>query len=286
MAYLPLKDATIYYEVEGQGEPLVFIHGMGLSHLNWRPQVDFFSKRGFKTITLDIRGHGRSTETLPSYKEANIIKQITQDIYKLLKGLDIEQGILIGYSTGTAICQDFALTYPQLTKGLVLSGSFAKISNLYLLGKFTGGLGLSYMKMRPILEKGVARSNGKDKEQIQLFRQEAKKVKRKEAIRLLTASLSFDCREKLKEMEHPILVTYGGNERHMMKYRHEYLTLAPQAEVCLFPNVNHATLTKCTESYNKVLLDFFQTVYHTEGNHFLNPNKIKTTPNPINMSLV
>lgn len=285
MAYLPLKDATIYYEVKGQGEPLVFVHGLGLSHLNWKPQVDFFSSRGFKTITLDVRGHGRSTETLSSYKGASLINQITQDIYKLLKGLDIEKGILIGYSTGTAICQDFALTYPQLMKGLVLSGSFAKISNLYLFGKFTGGLGLTYLNMRPLLEKGVARSNGKDKEQIQLFRQEAKKVKRKEVIRLLTASLRFDCREKLKEMEHPILVTYGGNERHMMKYRHEYLTLAPNAEVCLFPNVNHATATKCTESYNKVLLDFFQTVYHKEEDYFLNPKRINPTPNPINKSL-
>lgn len=56
MAYLPLKEATIYYEVEGEGKPLVFIHGMGLSHLNWRPQVDFFSKRGFKTITFGCSG--------------------------------------------------------------------------------------------------------------------------------------------------------------------------------------------------------------------------------------
>lgn len=264
MAYLPLKEVTIYYEVEGEGKPLVFIHGMGLSHLNWRPQVDFFSKRGFKTITLDVRGHGRSTETMSPYKGPSLIKQMTQDIYMLLKSLDIKQSILIGYSTGTTICQDFALTYPQLTKGLVLSGAFAKISNLYLFGKFTAGLGLTYMNIRPLLENGVAKSNGKDEEQIQIFQQEAKKVKRKETIRLLKASLSFNFKEELKKIELPILVTYGGNERHMMKYRHEYLTLAPTAEVCLFPNVNHATPTKCTESYNNVLLDFFQTVYHKE----------------------
>jgi pimeloyl-ACP methyl ester carboxylesterase len=289
--YLPLKEATIYYEVEGQGEPLIFIHGMGLSHVNWRPQVDFFTKQGFKTITLDIRGHGRSTETLEAFKKENIIKQITQDVYQLLKGLDIEQGVFIGYSTGTVLCQDFALTYPGLTKGIVLSGAFPKISNLYLYGKFASSMGLTYMNARKILEKGVARSNGKDEEQINVFRQEAKRVKRKEAIRLLKASFGFDCRKQLKDIQAPILVTYGGNERHMMTYRHDYLRYAPSAEICMFPHVNHATPTKCTDSYNKVLLDFFNQVYEKEArdqpgqNYFFNPNKINPTPRPINRSL-
>jgi pimeloyl-ACP methyl ester carboxylesterase len=291
MAYLPLKDATIYYEVEGVGDPLVFIHGMGLSHVNWRPQVDFFTQHGFKTITIDIRGHGRSSETLKAYREENIIKQITHDLFKLLEGLDIEKGVFIGYSTGTVNCQDFALTYPDMVKGIVLTGAFPKISNLYLYSKFTGSIGLAYMNARMILERGVARSNGKNKEQISVFRREAKMVRRKEAIRLLKGSLGFDCKEQLKQIQVPILVTYGGNERHMMKYRHDYLTYAPSAEICMFPNVNHATPTKCTESYNKVLLDFFNKIYEkddrseAEQDYFLSPNKINPTPSPINKSL-
>lgn len=291
MAYLALKEATIYYEVEGDGDPLIFIHGMGLSHVNWRPQVDFFSQHGYKTITIDIRGHGRSSETLKAYRKENIIKQITHDLYTLLKGLDIKEAVFIAYSTGTVNCQHFALTHPHLVKGIVLTGAFPKISNLYLYSKFAGSMGLAYMNARMFLERGVARSNGKDKEQISVFRREAKMVRRKEAIRLLKGSLGFDCRKQLKQIHAPILVTYGGNERHMMTYRHDYLSYAPSAEICMFPNVNHATPTKCTESYNAVLLDFFETVYKKESrienerNYFLSPNKINPTPSPINKSL-
>jgi pimeloyl-ACP methyl ester carboxylesterase len=290
MAYLPLQDATIYYEVEGDGAPLIFVHGMGLSHVNWRPQVDFFTQHGFKTVTIDIRGHGRSSETLKAFREKNIIKQITHDLFKLLKDLEIKEAVFIGYSSGTVNCQDFALTYPDLIKGIVLTGAFPKISNLYLYTKFAGSMGLAFLNARMPLEKGVARSNGKDEEQINVFRNEARMVRRNDAIRLLKGSLGFDCRDRLKHIQAPILVTYGGNERHMMKYRHDYLTYAPSAEICMFPNVNHATPTKCTESYNKVLLNFFKDLYventnnKEEQDYFLSPSKINPTPSPTNKS--
>ncbi|WP_025026205.1 alpha/beta fold hydrolase [Caldalkalibacillus mannanilyticus] len=287
MAYLPLKDVTIYYEVEGEGFPIVLIHGMGLSHVNWRGQVEYFTKHGYQTITLDIRGHGRSTETLQMNKHKNIINQLTEDVYKLLTKLSIKEAVFAGYSTGTVIVQNFTLTYPELVRGIVLSGAFPKIHNLYLFGKFISSISLAYLKLRKPLEKGVARSNGKDEDQINLFHKEAKKVRRKEAIRLLRASLDFDCRDRLKEIQVPILVTYGGNERYMMTYRHDYLLEAPTAEVCLFPNVNHATLTKSEEKYNQVLLDFIEkvTIQEKPLDYFLNPRMMNPTPNPINKSL-
>jgi pimeloyl-ACP methyl ester carboxylesterase len=281
MAYLSLKETTVYYEVEGDGYPLIFIHGMGLSHLNWRPQVDFFKEKGFKTITFDVRGHGKTAETLPPFKKKNVISQITNDIHQILQHLEIDEGIFLGYSTGTIIAQNFALTFPHMTKGLVLSGAFPKVSNMYLYGKIASSIGLTFLNARSILANSVARSNGKDKNQIEIFRKEAKKVKRKEAIRILKASLAFDCLKQLKEIKVPILVTYGGNETHMMKYRSQYLDYAPTAEVCLLPNVSHATLTKCTEGYNSVLHDFVKNI----TSYFFSPSKINPTPKAINNSL-
>jgi|GEM_PF-3782745 len=285
MAYLPLNDATIYYEVEGDGKPIVFIHGMGLSHVNWRGQVDYLREHGFKTITIDIRGHGRSSETIGATKKNNIVDQITNDIYQLLCQIDISNAVFVGYSTGTILVQNMALTYPGMVKGIFLAGAFPKVHNLYLYGKIISSLSLIYMKVRKPLEKSVAKSNGKDEEQIKLFQQEAKKVKRKEAIRLLRASLEFDCLERLKEIEVPILVTYGGNETHMMTYRRDYLQYAPTAEVCLLPNVNHAALTKCKDKFNEVLLDYVQSIYQENRNagiYLRNPRMINATPSPIN----
>ncbi|MDQ0337740.1 pimeloyl-ACP methyl ester carboxylesterase [Caldalkalibacillus uzonensis] len=288
MGYLPTDSGHMYYEVEGNGFPLVFIHGMGLSHVNWRAQVDFFKHRGFKTVTIDTRGHGKSSPTHSSEGKrtpVNHLQANTRDLYQLLNKLEIEECFLVGYSTGTLIAQQFVTHYPERVKGTVISGAFPKISNLYLWGKFTAGLGLTSLNATHLLSRLVARSNGKDEAQITAFRIEASKVDRDEAIGLLKDALAFDCRDALPKIKTPILVTYGGNERHMMKYRHDYLTLCPAAEVVLFPEVNHATMTKKTESYNKVLLDFFQTILEHRDNYFLKPKIINPTPVPINTNL-
>lgn len=263
MPYLSLADAKIYYEVKGEGQPVVLIHGMGLSHTNWKEQVESLIIHGFQTITFDIRGHGRSTATKAFSKEQNIIAQLTNDLYQLLKQLNISRASLIGYSTGTVICQQFAVSYPHMVDRLVLTGAFPKISNLYLYSKFLLSLGLTAVNAKQILAKSVSRSNGKDQRQINEFKQEASKVQRKEVLRLLRASLAFDCGDDLKKLSIPILVTYGGNERYMMTYRRKYLELlSSHVEVCLFPQVNHAVLTKATADYTAVLLDYLIAEIH------------------------
>ncbi|WP_202076677.1 alpha/beta fold hydrolase [Caldalkalibacillus salinus] len=260
MSFLPLEDVTLYYEVQGEGIPLVFIHGMSLSHVTWQPQVNYFKRLGYQTITLDIRGHGRTSATHRKYKHGDIITQITKDVRALLNFLNIDRAIFIGYSTGSVICQQFADMYPECVSGMVLSGAFPKIINSFLYLKFVLPMGLIRLGIKRPLIKGVARANGKDEDQIQAFQQEAKKVNKREALRLLRACLTFDKRDALRNLSCPILVIYGGNERHMMVYRRAYLRYAPTAEVCLIPNVNHATLTKKTEDYNRVILHFFNEI--------------------------
>ena len=50
---------NLYYEIHGEGQPLLFIHGLGSSTRDWEFQVQEFSK-AYKVITFDLRGHGQS----------------------------------------------------------------------------------------------------------------------------------------------------------------------------------------------------------------------------------
>jgi pimeloyl-ACP methyl ester carboxylesterase len=258
MGYLTTPDTSIYYEIQGTGTPILFIHGMGLTLKNWDSQASFLAKQGFQVISVDLRGHGRSTPTSHPHLNRNIIYQATDDLVQLLKDLKHSKVILVAYSTGTVIAQQFALTYPTYTKALVLSGSFPKIHNLYLYSKFTIGLGLCYARARKVLEAGVALTNGKDNRQRKLFFNEAKKVNRSETIRLIKDALQFDCRSRLDEINSPILVTYGQREKGMMTYRRDYLTQAKSAEVVVLPAVKHATATKKDAAYNDILLHFLK----------------------------
>jgi pimeloyl-ACP methyl ester carboxylesterase len=54
-----INNINLYYEENGQGQPLLFIHGLGSSTQDWESQVAKFSKN-YKVITFDLRGHGQS----------------------------------------------------------------------------------------------------------------------------------------------------------------------------------------------------------------------------------
>ena len=95
MPKISVNDIELYYEIQGDGEPLVFLHGFSGSHQLWAPWIPTYQK-SFKMILIDMRGHGASTN--PSNKFTH--RQSAYDIYALLDKLDIKQFNGIGYSSG------------------------------------------------------------------------------------------------------------------------------------------------------------------------------------------
>ena len=61
MPHVSSRGAEIYYEVHGEGPVLVFAHGMGGNHLSWWQQVPSFVGRGYRVVSFDHRGFGRSS---------------------------------------------------------------------------------------------------------------------------------------------------------------------------------------------------------------------------------
>jgi 3-oxoadipate enol-lactonase len=108
----------INYELSGQGDPLVLIHGFSDNLAMWFNQVPAFSGR-YKVLTYDVRGHGK-TET----REARFSMEIfADDLRALLEALGIEKAFLLGYSMGGRIGLRFALEHPEMTAGLVFANS-------------------------------------------------------------------------------------------------------------------------------------------------------------------
>ena len=76
---------------------------------------------------------------------------------------------------------------------------------------------------------------------------------------MIHACLQFDITKELTAIRSPTLLLYGGNERHMMGYRHHFLQSLPNTEICLIPKINHACPTKGKELFNLVVHDFMET---------------------------
>ncbi|MFX1570092.1 MAG: alpha/beta fold hydrolase [Promethearchaeota archaeon] len=106
---------NISYEIRGTGFPIIFIHGFGAKKEVWKPQTKELSKK-FKTITIDLRGTGKSDR--PNYPYS--MKMFVDDIKGLMDFLQISKIHLIGRSFGGMIAQHFALSYPEFLDKLIL----------------------------------------------------------------------------------------------------------------------------------------------------------------------
>jgi len=117
MPTTPVNGLSLYYEENGKGYPVAFLHGFAGSTQMWEPQVSIFSK-DYKFITYDARGHGQSqSPSSPDQYSADIV---AEDLYQLLSKLDITRAVLGGLSMGGYECLRFYLRYPEVVTALIL----------------------------------------------------------------------------------------------------------------------------------------------------------------------
>jgi pimeloyl-ACP methyl ester carboxylesterase len=108
---------------EGQGEPIVLVHGFAsTAAVNWLHPgwVTTFTKAGRRVIALDNRGHGASSKLYdPSAYHSSLM---AEDVRALLDHLKIARADLMGYSMGARITAFFALAHPQRLRRAILGG--------------------------------------------------------------------------------------------------------------------------------------------------------------------
>lgn len=119
--YIDTNGQQIYYEMHGEGEPLILIMGIGGDSTLWAPyQVPAFSTI-FQVIVLNNRDAGRSSKTSLSYT----IADMADDVVGLMDGLGVERAHILGISMGGMIAQEFALRYSDRLSKLIMTGTGA-----------------------------------------------------------------------------------------------------------------------------------------------------------------
>jgi 3-oxoadipate enol-lactonase len=101
----------LYYEIAGEGHPLVLIHGGLVNSGLWDDQFEVFAG-GYRTLRYDVRGYGQSKPPTSYYSNYG-------DLRDLLDFLDIERAYVLGLSMGGEIGIDFTLTYPDRVAALI-----------------------------------------------------------------------------------------------------------------------------------------------------------------------
>lgn len=108
----------LYYEIHGQGRPLLLIGGLGYGLWMWHKMIPLLAEH-FQVIAFDNRGAGQSDQPAGPYNVA----MLAEDTAGLLDALAITRAVVMGHSMGGFIAQQLALTRPDLIDRLVLSAT-------------------------------------------------------------------------------------------------------------------------------------------------------------------
>jgi pimeloyl-ACP methyl ester carboxylesterase len=110
--FLDVQAASLYYEVAGEGHPLLLLHaGIADSHM-WDDQFPLFAQH-YRTMRYDLRGFGQTRWETGAFANH-------EDPVALFNALGIQKAHVIGISFGSKIALDFALTHPEMVASLVL----------------------------------------------------------------------------------------------------------------------------------------------------------------------
>jgi 3-oxoadipate enol-lactonase len=117
-----INGLDIHHEVQGEGPPIVFVHGLGATSNAWHAQRTTLSKY-YRVILYDRSGCGRSQRAREGYS----IDAWADELAGLLDHLAVPSAVVVGHSLGSMVAQRFAGKYAARTQALVLAGGEAEL---------------------------------------------------------------------------------------------------------------------------------------------------------------
>ena len=146
------EDVNIAYQVQGEGEPILLIHGFASnSRINWQSTgwIDLLTKAGRQVIAIDNRGHGKSDK--PHDAERYRSSEMARDSSNLITHLGHEMVDVMGYSMGARLTALLGINHPAQTRSLVIAG---------LAGNMITGVGGSEEIVAALRAPSLARAKG------------------------------------------------------------------------------------------------------------------------------
>jgi len=273
MPFLEINLLKLHYALEGQGTPIVFLHGLGSSAADWALQTPAFAAH-HQVLTLDLRGHGQS-----HFGGALKIEHMAQDVAALLNELALGPAHMVGLSMGGCVALALGLYHAEKVRSLTLVNTFAKYQTAGWAGLKRGLQRLWLLQTGPVeaMAAYVARGLFPYPEQKPLYEAAVASLSRnpKSTYRAaIAAILKFDVTRQLSAICAPTLVVLGERDATVPRRAGERLAREiPHARRWLVANSGHATPMDQHEVFNETVLGFVKEV--EEQNLTAKPQKRK-----------
>jgi pimeloyl-ACP methyl ester carboxylesterase len=250
--YADVNGLKMYYEVHGEGKPLVMVHGSFMSiPLNWAQIIPHLAKDR-KVIVAEMQGHGRTKDIPREFS----YESMADDVSGLLKHLKIDNADVLGYSMGGGVAFQVAVRHPgQVRRLVVLSGVYAHDGWWPDVEAAFATMNAEMFKGTPIYEQYV--SLGNDPAHFPEF------VKKVIGIDLKP----YDWSNDVKNIKAPILMAIGDADG--VRYEHALelfrakgggkmgdLHGLPQSRLAVLPGTTHIGMMKRTDWLAPVITDF------------------------------
>lgn len=257
--YLQIDNSRLYYEVFGKGEPLVLIHAGVTDSRMWNFQINDLSKK-FKVIRFDQRGFGKSS--IPDISYDPIL-----DLLILLDSCKVNKVHLVGISLGALQAIDFAIKYPERIKTLIISGaSFPDwplpedvlekhIEFTRYVYENGPDSAINRMLTDPFWSKSIP--DRKYMEGRQLYMQILKENKQSFTVDWQLRKLSMGLKEKLKDINCPVLMFRPGNEMpSIIPINDTIKDKVPEIEIAEISDVSHLLNMEKPKDFNRRIIEF------------------------------
>ena len=259
----------IYYEVTGQGYPLIWSHEFGGSYDSWEAQVKFFSRR-YQVITYAARGWPPSD--VPEDPTAYTQDIVVNDLYLLMRHLNISEAHIGGLSMGGSVALNFGIAHPEMAKSLIVASAGSGSTNRDTF------LSTGQSMADRLLSEGmvpVAKDYGTTNIRVQLRRKDpmgfetfARLLSEHSATGsaltyqgfVMNRPTVFELEDKLKSLRVPTLIMIGDEDEPCIEPGIFMKRTIPVSGLSCFPQSGHAINLEEPALFNRTVLDFLTAV--------------------------
>lgn len=265
MPKIKTNGIELYYEVHGEGKPLVLLAGLGYPGWQWHRMLPYLTPH-FQVIVPDNRGVGQSDKPAGPYTAS----MLAADTAGLLDGLGIERAVIMGHSMGGFIAQAMALEYPQKVERLILcSTNFGGPRHVPITPEAMAVL--SDMTSDPVtrFKNGLVVSTApgfaeKHPEIIQMWLEwrlsnplDVAGYQSQMAIGLGLLSEATAFENRLSAVQAPTLILFGAHDKVVPPANAELLAARiPNSKIAILPDAGHFFPMEVPEDAARLVVEF------------------------------
>jgi len=258
MAYAENDGVKIYWEEQGEGDPLLLIMGLGYTLEMWYRIAPVLAEH-YRVITFDNRGVGRTDVPEGPYP----IPTMAGDAMAVLDAAGIDRAHVLGASLGGLVAQEVALLYPERVRALILACTHPGLQNaiaasdevmekLRARGSMPAEQGVRLM-IPHIYDSSTPRERIEEDLEIRMRTYPTEQGYTAQ----VAGALTWEGYDRLPSIKAPTLVLQGENDELVPPENARVIAeQIPGAELAIIPNASHIFMTDATDESNKAVLGF------------------------------